>query len=79
MKRLILFAAFVVLACRLPAAQNYADRFVWIFGWGLDKDSDVAEIWLGFGQRQRRCRDFARARYGGPTWVEWRDGVLRPG
>ena len=25
-------------------AAPYADRFVWIFGWGLSKDSDVPEI-----------------------------------
>jgi hypothetical protein len=27
-----------------PAAAQYPDRFVWVFGWSLDKDSDVAEI-----------------------------------
>lgn len=26
------------------AAAVYPDRFVWVFGWGLGKDSDVAEI-----------------------------------
>ncbi len=26
------------------AAERFADRFVWIFGWGLQKDSDVPEI-----------------------------------
>lgn len=28
----------------LPAADAYEDRFVWVFGWGLGKDSDVAEV-----------------------------------
>ncbi len=28
----------------LPAAERFADRFVWIFGWGLQKDSEVPEI-----------------------------------
>jgi len=27
-----------------PAADRFADRFVWIFGWDLEKDSDVPEI-----------------------------------
>ena len=27
---------------RLGAAEPYADRFVWVFGWGLGSDSDVA-------------------------------------
>mgnify|MGYP001576783086 CR=1 FL=1 len=26
------------------SAASYPDRFVWVFGWGLGKDSDVAEI-----------------------------------
>ena len=26
------------------AADRFADRFVWIFGWGLENDSDVTEI-----------------------------------
>ncbi len=37
---ILLFA--LLIAENLHAA--YADRFVWIFGWGLDKDSDVAGI-----------------------------------
>lgn len=41
MKRLVLAA--LVLAGSGPAAP-YEDRFVWVFGWGLGKDGDVAEI-----------------------------------
>jgi hypothetical protein len=26
------------------AAERYPDRFVWVFGWGLGKDTDVTEI-----------------------------------
>ena len=26
------------------AAEPYADRFVWVFGWGLGKQSDITEI-----------------------------------
>jgi hypothetical protein len=44
MKRIFLLACFCSLAFRLGAAEPYADRFVWVFGWGLGKDSDVAEI-----------------------------------
>ncbi|MGH7969134.1 MAG: hypothetical protein ACREIC_10455, partial [Limisphaerales bacterium] len=40
---------FVAVACLLcvqvrAARERFADRFVFIFGWGLDKDSDVDEI-----------------------------------
>ena len=44
MKKLVLFSGACVLALNLTAAERYADRFVWIFGWGLDNDNDVAEI-----------------------------------
>jgi hypothetical protein len=44
MKKLISFAAGCLLALNLSAAERFADRFVWIFGWGLEKDSDVSEI-----------------------------------
>src|SRR5512140_1385378 len=44
MKKLILLTCFASFAVQLAAAEPYADRFVWIFGWGLGKDSDVAEI-----------------------------------
>jgi hypothetical protein len=32
------------LVVRLEGAARFADRFVWIFGWGLQQDGDVAEI-----------------------------------
>jgi hypothetical protein len=44
MKKPIFFALSFFAAWQLGAAERFADRFVWIFGWGLDKDSDVAEI-----------------------------------
>ncbi len=33
-----------MLICVSAHAGTYPDRFVWIFGWGLGKDSDVDEI-----------------------------------
>ena len=42
--RCLLWLTLVCLTVRLGAAQVYPDRFVWIFGWGLSKESDVAEI-----------------------------------
>jgi len=33
-----------LLGCAHTFAAAYPDRFVWVFGWGLEKDSDVAEI-----------------------------------
>src|SRR5689334_19067049 len=44
MNKLVVMAAASLLAWQVGGAERYADRFVWIFGWGLDKDSDVAEI-----------------------------------
>jgi hypothetical protein len=44
MKKRLCFALICLLALRLDAVPRFADQFVWIFGWGLDKDSDVAEI-----------------------------------
>jgi hypothetical protein len=38
---LLLLLALVI---RGEAAGPYADRFVWIFGWDLDKDSDTVQI-----------------------------------
>ncbi|HTL17223.1 MAG TPA: carbohydrate binding domain-containing protein [Patescibacteria group bacterium] len=44
MKKLFLCAAICVSGLALSAAERFADRFVWIFGWGLEKDSDVQAI-----------------------------------
>jgi hypothetical protein len=44
MKKLLWVTAALLVALDLQAADRFADRFVWIFGWGLDKDSDVPEI-----------------------------------
>jgi hypothetical protein len=44
MKRLFLVASLFGLVGNLTAAEAYPDRFVWVFGWGLGKESDVAEI-----------------------------------
>src|SRR5215467_6056924 len=44
MKRLILSALSFFVVWQLNAAEKFADRFVWIFGWSLEKDGDVAEI-----------------------------------
>jgi len=43
MKAFPLFCA-CLLAAHLEAAPRFADRFVWVFGWNLEKDSDVADI-----------------------------------
>jgi hypothetical protein len=42
MKKLLFL--FCLFTSPLLAAERFADRFVWVFGWGLDKDSDVTEI-----------------------------------
>jgi hypothetical protein len=34
----------IVMLSLLACAASYPDRFVWVFGWNLGKDSDVAEI-----------------------------------
>ncbi len=39
---LALFAAHTV--CQTSLSAPYEDRFVWVFGWGLRQNSDVAEI-----------------------------------
>ena len=44
MKKLTLLACLSCLVLQLRAAEPYPDRFVWVFGWGLGKDGDVAEI-----------------------------------
>jgi hypothetical protein len=44
MKTSSLLACLWILAAPLHAAEPCADRFVWVFGWDLGKDSDVAEV-----------------------------------
>ena len=44
MKKLLLLAIVCALVPPLKAAPRFADQFVWIFGWDLDKDRDVTEI-----------------------------------
>jgi hypothetical protein len=44
MKKLSLLACVSFLLVQLRGAEPYPDRFVWVFGWGLGKDGDVAEI-----------------------------------
>lgn len=41
---LALVAAVSLLLAPRAAAEAYADRFVWLFGWNLNKDADVAEM-----------------------------------
>ena len=43
-KKLFLILTVSLMAWGVRAAERYADRFVWIFGWNLEKDSDVTEI-----------------------------------
>ena len=42
--RVLATAACLLLAAATASAQTWSDRFVWVFGWSLSKDSDVAEI-----------------------------------
>src|SRR5579862_4600813 len=44
MRRILLFTLACFLGARIQAAPRFADQFVWVFGWNLEKDSDVAEI-----------------------------------
>jgi hypothetical protein len=44
MKKLTLLACLFLVVVQLRAAPPYPDRFVWVFGWGLGQDSDVAAI-----------------------------------
>jgi hypothetical protein len=44
MKALSLLVCLWSLAAPLRAAETYEDRFVWVFGWSLAKDGDVADI-----------------------------------
>ena len=43
-KGLIVLICLGMLATAWGAGGVYPDRFVWVFGWGLDQDSDVAAI-----------------------------------
>jgi hypothetical protein len=42
--KIIVLAFICLLPALLDAAPRFADQFVWISGWGLEKDSDVDEI-----------------------------------
>lgn len=44
MNQRLLFACVYLLGLPLCAAERFADRFVWVFGWGLQKDQDVTEM-----------------------------------
>ena len=44
MKKLFVWAVICLSAVTMSAAERFADRFVWIFGWNLEKDSDVQEV-----------------------------------
>ncbi|MBI2925708.1 MAG: hypothetical protein HYY24_08395 [Verrucomicrobia bacterium] len=45
-RRALITLAALIFTTGLHAAKAgpYPDRFVWVFGWGLHKDSDVAEV-----------------------------------
>lgn len=43
-KRLLFVGAVCLPILSAQCADRFADRFVWIFGWDLDQDSDVTEI-----------------------------------
>jgi hypothetical protein len=40
----VLLAGFTLQAQTLNSGRPYADRFVWVFGWGLDHDADLASM-----------------------------------
>jgi hypothetical protein len=40
----LLFLFTLALALPLRGAEGLSDRFVWVFGWNLEKDSDVPEV-----------------------------------
>jgi hypothetical protein len=44
MKELFLGCSILLWVLPLTAAERFADRFVWVFGWNLEKDTDVTEI-----------------------------------
>ena len=43
-KTLILSLVTVISFTAHAAAAPYADRFVWVFGWNLDRDGDIAAV-----------------------------------
>ncbi|MGQ9737107.1 MAG: hypothetical protein ACUVRT_04200, partial [Armatimonadota bacterium] len=45
MRQLLSVLCLLFVGCGvLFGQQRYADRWVWIFGWGLNRDEDVAQI-----------------------------------
>lgn len=44
MKALAAVCLLAVLVATTPAAEPFQDRFVWIFGWGLNSDKDLDQI-----------------------------------
>jgi hypothetical protein len=44
MTLLTLFGCLSCLMVQLGAAERYPDRFVWVYGWGLNKESAVSDI-----------------------------------
>ena len=44
MKKLFVFTLACLLVSEVSGAERFADKFVWIFGWSLENDSDVPEI-----------------------------------
>ncbi|HZV33056.1 MAG TPA: hypothetical protein VFB72_00655 [Verrucomicrobiae bacterium] len=44
MKARLVLACIFCFLLKIHAAEIYPERWVWIFGWGLNKDSDVTDI-----------------------------------
>jgi hypothetical protein len=42
--RTLFVSVCLMLTAATASPQTWSDRFVWVFGWSLSKDSDVAEI-----------------------------------
>jgi hypothetical protein len=42
--RILISCAAIGFALQAHTAEPYAERFVWLFGWGLDNDKSVAEM-----------------------------------
>ena len=40
----LVFVVLLLLGSRALCAEPFQDRFVWVFGWNLNRDSDTAEI-----------------------------------